>query len=526
MGSVHSKAQDASGRFEQILVLKDERATAALGSRLALFLKAGDVIALTGDLGAGKSTLTRAAIRALAPDAGAFEVPSPTFTLVQAYDFTRVPVAHFDLYRVVTAEEVFELGFDEALQDGAAFVEWPDRMAGYLPSSRLDIILAYDEDGGRRATLTGHGDWAARLERMQAIDDFVADTDWNTAERLHLQGDASARRYERLRRADGTHALLMDMPARPDGVPIRDGKAYSALVHLAEDIRAVVAMTNALRNLGLAAPEVLQCDLEQGLALIEDFGDLVFGTLDPEGADVEAAYGVACDVLVHIATSRCPREVPLPDGTQHVVHNFDNDAMKMEAGLLLDWYWPEHRNDAVTQETRKEFNAIWDRLFETLDLTAPVWILRDYHSPNLIWRPEQDGLMRLGLIDYQDAVMGHAAYDLASLLQDARIDVSEAREQQFFAYYLQARRDADGDFDADRFSAAYATLGAQRCSKILGIFTRLNRRDGKPGYLRHIPRVSQYLERNLRHPALVELKAWYDNHLPAVGKSPAHSGTA
>ena len=526
MSSPRSPKTDASAAFEKVLVLADEQATTAFGAQLALFLKAGDVVALTGDLGAGKTTLARSAIRTLAPDDGEFEVPSPTFTLVQAYDFTRIPVTHFDLYRIVAAEEVLELGFDEALQEGAVFVEWPERMAGYLPGTRLDIAISYDDAGGRRAVLIGHGSWAARLERMQAIDEFIAGTDWSRAERTHLQGDASARRYERLVHADGARALLMDMPARPDGVPVRDGKAYSALVHLAEDIGAVVAMTNGLLDLGLAVPKILYCDLAQGLALIEDFGDLVLGTLDPDGPDVEAAYGVACDVLAHIAVNPCPREVPLPGGSHHMVHDFDLDVMQMEAGLLLDWYWPELHGEPVTTEVRRGFDAIWDRLHAKLDLSAAVWILRDFHSPNLIWRPEQEGLSRLGLIDYQDAVMGHAAYDLASLLQDARIDVTEQRERHFFERYLDTRRGADSTFDVDSFTVAYAVLGAQRCSKILGIFTRLNRRDGKPGYLRHIPRVSQYLERNLRHPALSELKAWFDANLPPHLRDPVNSGAA
>ena len=526
MGPKPTTPQDASAPTEHSVPLSTEAETAALGARLALFLKAGDVITLTGDLGAGKTTLTRAAIRALAPDDGEFEVPSPTFTLVQAYDFTRVPVSHFDLYRIVASEEVLELGFDEAMQEGAVFVEWPERMADFLPGTRLDIAINYDDAGGRRAVLTGRGTWAARLARMRAIDEFVAATEWSGAVRSHLQGDASARRYERLVQSDGTRALLMDMPARPDGIPVKDGKAYSALVHLAEDIRAVVAMTGGLLNLGLAAPKVLHCDLGQGLALIEDFGDLVFGTLEPDGPDVEAAYGVACDVLAHIAVSPCPRELPLPDGTHHTVHDFDLGVMQTEAGLLLDWYWTEHHGAPATGGTRQEFDAIWQRLYAKLDLTAPVWVLRDYHSPNLIWRPEQGGLSRLGLIDYQDAVMGHSAYDLASLLQDARIDVAEQRERHFFERYLDTRRAADSTFDAESFTVAYAVLGAQRCSKILGIFTRLNRRDGKPGYLRHIPRVSQYLERNLRHPALAELRAWFDANLPPELRDPANAGAA
>ena len=520
MGAAQSRHPSAPAIAEHELVLEDEAATEALGAQLALFLRPGDVVALSGDLGAGKTTLARAVIRSLAPEAGAFEVPSPTFTLVQAYDFTRVPVAHFDLYRIINAEEIFELGFEDAVLSSAVLVEWPDRMGGSLPADRLDIELAYLNDG-RRAVLTGHGGWAARLERMAAITDFIAATDWKGAKRLHLQGDASTRRYERLERGDGTRAIIMDMPARPDGTPVHDGKPYSALVHLAEDIRPVVAMTNALRGIGLAAPEVLTLDLDLGLAVIEDFGDAVFGTLDPNGREVEAAYAIACDILVHIAGSGCPRRIPLPDGTTHDIADYDRDALQFEVGLLLDWFWPERRKEAVRPEIRAKFEAIWDNLITALDISNPVWILRDYHSPNLIWRPDCDGLHRLGLIDYQDAVMGHAAYDLASLLQDARIDVPRAREKRYLKYYLEACRRTDETFDAETFAAAYATLGAQRCTKILGIFSRLNRRDGKPNYLRHLPRVSEYLERNLAHPALAELKAWYDAHLPPHVRVPA-----
>jgi hypothetical protein len=509
---------------ERVVVLENEAATAALGAELALFLKTSDVVALSGELGAGKTTLARAAIRALARDAGGFEVPSPTFTLVQAYDFTRVPVTHFDLYRISNSDEVLELGFDDAVQDGAVLVEWPDRMAEFLPPDRLDIAIAYAADGGRRAVLTGRGVWATRLDRMSAIEDFIAASQWRGAERLHLQGDASTRRYERLRRDDGAVAILMDMPARADAAPVRDGKSYSALVHLADDIRPVVAITNALRDLGLAAPEILHCDLAAGLAVIEDFGDAMFGTLAPDGAEIETAYGVACDVLVHVATSDCRRAVPLPDGAQHIIQDFDRDALQFEVGLLLDWFWPERRSEPVTAEQRGAFEAVWDRLFAAVEPATPVWVLRDYHSPNLIWRPQCEGFGRLGLIDYQDAVMGHAAYDLASLLQDARIDVPRAREESFFNRYLEARSRADSDFNGDEFAAAYATLGAQRCTKILGIFARLDRRDGKPGYLRHMPRVSEYLERNLAHPALADLKAWYDAHLPADLRDRADTG--
>lgn len=495
------------------LTLNDDADTEALGGEIALFVRPGDTLALSGDLGAGKTTLARALIRALAPDQGAFDVPSPTFTLVQAYDFTRIPVAHFDLYRIADPDEVLELGLDEALVQGIAVIEWPGRMETHLPDDRLDIEIGHAGDG-RDAVLSGHGSWAARMERMDEVARFVSASGWSDAERRHFQGDASARRYERLTRASGETVLLMDMPARSDAGIVAHGKTYSALVHLADDIKPVVAMTDGLRALGLAAPEILQCDIEHGFALIEDLGGTVYGELDPERHDVEAAYEVACDVLVHLASSDCPATLPVRGGPAHRIHDFDRDALQFETGLLLDWFWAERRPGDDPQPQRETFRALWDRAFDALDLSAPVWVLRDYHSPNLIWRPDRDGLARAGIIDYQDAVMGHAAYDLASLLQDARIDVPPAREDRHYARYVELRAAADGSFDADAFASAYAILGAQRCTKILGIFARLNRRDGKPGYLRHIPRVSAYLERDLAHPVLGDLKDWFDAHLP------------
>ena len=145
----------------------------------------------------------------------------------------------------------------------------------------------------------------------------------------------------------------------------------------------------------------------------------------------------------------------------------------------------------------------------------PTWVLRDFHSPNLIWLPQRSGLTRLGLIDFQDAVMGSPAYDLASLLQDARVDVSEETELALLGRYVRGRV-GQQDFDAAQFIKIYATLAAQRASKILGIFARLDLRDGKPQYLRHLPRVWGYLQRSLSHPALEALNAWYIAHVPSL----------
>jgi hypothetical protein len=160
--------------------------------------------------------------------------------------------------------------------------------------------------------------------------------------------------------------------------------------------------------------------------------------------------------------------------------------------------------------------ALWrDALAPALAL-PPTWVLRDFHSPNLLWLAEREGLARVGLLDFQDAVMGPAAYDLASLLQDARVDVPELMEIALLSRYTRARRATDPAFDAPAFAKVYATLAAQRASKILGIFARLDARDGKPQYLRHIPRVWRYLQRSLAHPALAPLAAWYRVNVPPL----------
>jgi len=169
----------------------------------------------------------------------------------------------------------------------------------------------------------------------------------------------------------------------------------------------------------------------------------------------------------------------------------------------------------MTPELRKSYVALWSKALQPAIDAKPTWVLRDFHSPNLIWLPKREKLQRVGLLDFQDALMGPGAYDLASLLQDARVDVPEAMEVALLGHYVRSRSEIDEEFDPRSFVALYSTLAAQRASKILGIFARLDRRDGKPQYLRHMPRVWTYLQRALAHPALVSLKTWYNARVPA-----------
>lgn len=490
-------------RFESAAELE------AFAAELSMFARPGMAVLLQGDLGAGKSAFARAFIWALANDE-TLDAPSPTFTLVLTYDETRVPAAHADLYRIAAARDVAELGLDEYLSTHVTLVEWPEKILNWPLSDRLEIMLS-GSGTWREARITASGAWVQALSRNEAIRDFLGRTRWAHARRRFLEGDASFRRYETLD-LPGERAILMDMPARPDGPPVKDGKPYSAIAHLAEDIRAVIAVNGVLGARGYSAPRTEAHDLARGFAVIEDLGRNVYGGMMRGGHDMREPMREAVAVLADMAGRPWPEDAPL-DGQSYRIPPYDAGAQMIEADLLPSWFWPHVTGSEIPAESRRDFEALWRELLPLAQAEKPVWVLRDYHSPNLLWLPERHGLGRVGIIDTQDCLLGHPAYDLASLLQDARVDIAFALADSLYAHYC-ALRAADPSFDAPSFGLAYAILGAQRATKILGIFARLSKRDGKHGYLRHIPRVSRYLERNLQHPRLHALKHWFDRHLP------------
>ena len=493
----------------------DEAGVVRLAELLALKLRKRDVVALGGKLGAGKTTLARALIRALLRDPLA-EVPSPTFSLQQAYGADWLTVTHFDFYRLASAEEAREIGFDEAAETGAVIVEWPTRCAELLPSDRYEIELAELSDPAlRRVTVRGLEKVAAGAQRIDELMTFLdGQKEWQGAHVAYLQGDASTRSYARLSRASGT-ILLMDAPRQPDGPPIRDGKAYSRIAHLAEDMRPFVAIARVLRGAGLSAPQVLACDLEKGILLVEDLGDRVFGTEIAAGRSQAVLWRAAVEALVELRSVPVPSQFPLPDGTTYVLPRRDRAALEIEIELLLDWYWPALKGEPAPQSVRAEFSALWNPVLDRLLALPGGWFLRDYHSPNLIWLPERKGVARVGIIDFQDALNEHPAFDLLSLLQDARVDVPADLESELFAHYCTEVGSREPGFDAAAFKAAYAAFGAQRNTRLLGLWARLLNRDGKPRYLQNIPRTWGYLARDLAEPSLAELSAWYDRHFPA-----------
>ncbi len=300
---------------------------------------------------------------------------------------------------------------------------------------------------------------------------FLADHDWDGAI-VPLSGDASFRRYFRVA-SRGRSAILMDAPPPH------------------EDPRPFLAVADWLGARGFAAPAIHAADPAQGLVLLEDFGDArMREAIDERPADTIALYEAAVDVLIAL---RDQPPGPFPP--------YDSAALQRETALFVDWYCPAVGIDADVEGYR----AAWDAVLDHAIAADPVTVLRDYHAENLMLVGADRAL---GLLDFQDALVGHPAYDLVSLLQDARRDVEEDTERAMLDHY----RAATGV--GDDFMRAYHVLGAQRNAKIIGIFTRLWKRDGKPRYPTLCPRVWTYLERDLAQPVLEPVAAWFDANVP------------
>ncbi|MBB4237185.1 tRNA (adenosine(37)-N6)-threonylcarbamoyltransferase complex ATPase subunit type 1 TsaE [Rhizobium esperanzae] len=482
--------------------LKDEAATIRFGDDLALALKAGDCLALSGDLGAGKSSLARAILRAMADDEG-LEVPSPTFTLVQSYDL-RIPISHFDLYRLGDPAELTELGFDEALENGICLVEWPEMAEGELPTERIALGLEH-EDSGRRATIKAPDPQASRIRRVLAIRAFLDEAGYPAVKRRFLTGDASLRAYEAIYPDAAPRKILMDWRPHPEGPPVHDGKSYPKVAHLAQNAYPFVAIADALRQRGFAAPEIYKVDYIKGILLIEDLG--TEGVLDDAGRPIADRYRQSVACLAHLHSMQIPQDIPVPPAHTHHIPDFDRTAMKMEVQLVLDWHIAWKRGTAPTDAERAEYLAIWDHLIDELQSAETNLLLRDFHSPNIIWREQESGIGKIGLIDFQDAMIGPTAYDLASIVQDARVTIEPDLFRQLMDDYLSLRR-AQGGFDEAGFMKAWAIMSAQRNCKLAGLWVRLLQRDGKPGYLKHMPRTLAYLQVALEHEALAPLRDW------------------
>lgn len=329
-------------------------------------------------------------------------------------------------------------------------------------------------------------------ERQNAINAFLADNGWQPEHRTVLAEDASFRRYERL--ADGNRvAVLMDAPP------------------LQEDTRLFIRIAEHLLNLGLSTPKIYAQNTNQGFLLLEDFGDDTYTrVLDQSPAQEQALYELAVDTLIHL--HKCPVEQQIPKDWPA----YDLKMLLGEVRIFTDWYLPHVSSELLAPDALIAYETIWEELFGYVQSQPKCLVLRDFHVDNMISLDGKSGIKACGLLDFQGALVGARAYDLMSLLEDARRDMDD-----HLMYTLKARYYAAFDELAEpgaarhAFDAIYAILGAGRHAKVIGIFVRLLVRDGKPNYLIHIPRVWRLLERSLGHPMMASVRDWFDVYVPS-----------
>ena len=322
---------------------------------------------------------------------------------------------------------------------------------------------------------------SAEREALRKI--FLERCGWRQADIVPLHADASFRRYFRLR-SGARRALLMDAP------PPR------------ENARAFITIAEHLRRLKLRAPRIYDYDIGAGLALIEDFGDDTYTRLLAAGASEVKLYSMAVDILCRLHDHPAAADIAVPP--------YDEIRLLEETLRLLDWRYPACYGRVLEPGAREEYTELWRDVFNRLPETASSLVLRDFHIDNLMQVYDAREKIECGLLDFQDAVTGACAYDLMSLLEDARRDIDPGLVESMKARYFTARP----AIDRHAFETWYAVLGAQRHSKIIGLFTRLCVRDGKCHYLAHIPRVTRLLENALRHPVLAPVKSWLNHYFP------------
>ncbi|MEL7464242.1 MAG: phosphotransferase [Pseudomonadota bacterium] len=328
--------------------------------------------------------------------------------------------------------------------------------------------------------------------RETAKQDFLRRAGWENAAIAPLAGDASNRRYDRLRRSNGEWAVLMDAP------PERG-----------EALAPFLAIGARLNDLGFSAPRTIAADLTEGFAVIEDLGDDLYAracAADPQRET--PLYAAAVDLLAALASTP-PRPSFHWDGVEFLTSPYDAKVLLREAALAVDW-WAPLAADAWSDDASAEFGDLVATAVEPVSEARGALVLRDYHAENLLWLPEREGHARVGLLDYQDALIGHPAYDLVSLLEDARRDTGDALRAAMIDRFVSAAAIAD----PEAFLRDYAILGAQRNLKIIGIFARLRARDGKDAYLDLLPRVWAHLRRDLAHPHLSDLRRFVERWLP------------
>lgn len=319
--------------------------------------------------------------------------------------------------------------------------------------------------------------------RQKNLSYFIKNNEWSSALMENIEADASNRKYTRLKK-NNKSVILMDAPPE-----------Y-------ENISSFIEVANILKKLGLSSPEIIAYDTYNGFGLIEDFGENTFNQLIDKGLNQETLYKNAIDVVIFLLNNS-------NNIKNTKLGHFNDEQIYKELEIFLNWAFPSIMGYIPKEHVREEFLRSWKKIIPYFNYSLNSIILFDFHADNLMWLPERKGIKRVGLLDFQDAVYGPSIYDLVSLLEDSRRIISQGLKERMIDYYINKTR-----INREKFELSYSAIAAQRNLRIIGVFCRLLVRDSKQNYLKFLPTVWSFLESNLNHPKLIDLKKWFEDNIP------------
>ena len=468
-----------------------------LAKELVPLLNEGGVMTLNGQIGAGKTTLAKLIIQELT-QTPLEDIVSPTFNLYHTYNRDNLEIAHYDFYRIESEIELLEIDLNESLTDKICIIEWADKFRDLLPKDRIEIFIKCKKNE-RVYRINPLGKFREVVSNRAKIENYLGGLDINFTELQRLPGDASKRNYYRVMSPDNT-MILMDA-TQESNIKSKTG--------LSNGIDDFIKIQKYLDSIDVRVPKLIVRNGIDNILLEEDLGGYSYADMLTK-ENYQKLYNPAIKTLIHISNINHPKNIST-DSNPHYLKEFDLDVYLNEAEIFIDYYWPFIHGKQCNADKKQEFTNVMGEVYSNLTDDKTL-MLRDFHSPNLLFLENENGFRKCAVIDFQDALFGHPLYDLVSLTNDARISIDEHQEKYLIDLYKKDFPFNNFQFDSLSFIEQYHILGVQRSIKILGIFARLAILETNQNYLVHMPRVICYIKRIMQSGSIQTLACWLNQN--------------
>ena len=468
-----------------------------LSKELAPLLNEGGVVTLNGQIGAGKTTLAKLIIQQLT-QTPLEDIVSPTFNLYHTYNKDNLEIAHYDFYRIESEMELHEIDLNESFTDKICIIEWADKFRDFLPKDRIEIFIKCTKNE-RVYRINPLGKFREVVSNRAKIENFLGGLDINFTELQRLPGDASKRNYYRVMSSDNTMIVM-------DATQKSDIKNKTGLTNGIDDF---IKIQEYLNSIDVRVPKLIVRNKIDNIILEEDLGEYSYTDMLTK-ENYQKLYNPAIQRLIHISNINHPKNISTKSNP-HYLKEFDLNIYLNEAEIFIDYYWPFIHGKQCNADKKQEFTQIMEEVYSNLTNDKTL-MLRDFHSPNLLFLENENGFRKCAVIDFQDALFGHPLYDLVSLTNDARITIDEYQEKYLIGLYKKDFPFNNFQFDSLSFMQQYHILGVQRSIKILGIFARLAILETNQNYLVHMPRVICYIKRIMQSGSIQALACWLNQN--------------